>query len=217
LREIDLTTDTVTSRPVPVLGGKGYIGQSVRIFRGTDRSRLLMIPPNMKWSKPFVYDAYADSFPALRYIDHYQSGSMGAVSRDGSLVAMELGSQSSDVEVCDGALHPLHTLHNITGGLTFDPVCDVLYVADTDRNAVVALDTNTWDELFAVDVGEDVTDSSPLGNGVMATDEAGTRLFISTASGVRMLAIPEPATLVLLGMATVALLAWARRLRRPAA
>jgi len=128
-------------------------------------------------------------------------------------MAMELGSRSSDVVVYDGVFNPLHTLGNVTGGLTFAPVRDVLYVVDTDRDALVALETDSWSELYTLDIGEDVADSSPLGNGVMTTDDGGALLFLSTASGVRVLPIPEPSTLVLLCIGAVGLLgyAWGRR------
>ena len=74
--------------------------------------------------------------------------------------------------------------------MAFDPNLDVIYVANSTTDQVIAYDTATWKEKYRLAVGEDVGVASPLDNGMMTVSSDGRWLFLSTNQGVRVLALP---------------------------
>jgi hypothetical protein len=182
LRQIDLSTDAITVRmDDPGSGGRGQVRQDTQIRRGGDRSRLFFMEGNISSGPIFDYSAASDSFPQHVDTQLFLDSALASVSRDGSLVAMELF--NGNIQIRDRSLSIVHTLTNLTGGVVFDPTQDVLYAATSTQ--IIAYDTNTWMELSRFDIGQSVGSGTPFGNGEMTVSDDGKLLFFSTSAGVR--------------------------------
>jgi sugar lactone lactonase YvrE len=183
LRQIDLSTDTITARTDdPGSGGGGQVRQDTHIRRGGDRSRLFLLESNISSGPIFDYSAASDSFPTHLDTQQFLDSALASVSRDGSLVATELF--NGNIQIRDRGLNLVHTLTGLTGGMVFDPTRDVLYGATSTQ--IIAYDTNSWTELYRFDIGQSVSSATPFGNGEMRVSDDGSWLFFSTSAGVRV-------------------------------
>lgn len=171
IREIDLTTDTITTRH--------GVHENFVIDRGHDRSLLFLRNPSLS-SYPFIkYDPSTDSFPV--WYDSYlpQSGKTAAVNRDGTQVV-------NRDNLYDSSLTAIGTIPSVAVGFTYDPQRDILYYADQITEDIVVYDPDTSTELDRFAIGEDIS-----WTGAPMTISADTdRLFIRTPSGVRMIDNP---------------------------
>jgi sugar lactone lactonase YvrE len=182
LRQIDLSTDTITARTdAPSSGFGGQVRQNTHIRRGGDRSLLFLEESNISSGPIFDYSAATNSFPSHVDSGLFVDNSVASVNRDGSLIAMKVG---TDVRILGPGLNPVRTLPNLGGGLVFDPTRDVLYAATSTQ--IIAYDTNTWTELYRLDIGQTVPSATPFGSGEMTVSDDGSLLFYSTPSGVRV-------------------------------
>jgi sugar lactone lactonase YvrE len=187
LRQIDLGTDAITVRTdAPGSGPAGQVRQNTHIRRGADRSLLFLAESNISSGPIFAYNTASDSFGASAHTDFSLSTSMSAVSRDSSLIALEI---INSVRIMDRSLHVLVTLPSLPSGLAFDPTRDVFYGATATQ--IIAYNTNTWAEISRFNIGETVPTATPFGNGEMAVSSDGHELFFSTASGVRLYQLPS--------------------------
>jgi sugar lactone lactonase YvrE len=189
LRQLTLSTDTLTARTDdPGSGGGGQVRQNTQIARGADRSLLFFSEANISSGPVFTYNAGTDKFSATETnTNSFIDGELSTVNRNGTLIAMELGSA---VSVMDANLHAVANITGADGGLAFDPNLDVLYAANTATNQVTAYDTNTWAVKYRLAIGETIDSSTPLGDGVMRVSNDGKWLFLATPQGVRELALP---------------------------
>ncbi|HEY1861068.1 MAG TPA: DUF4214 domain-containing protein [Gemmataceae bacterium] len=189
LRQLSLSTDTLSVRTDdPGSGGGGQVRQNTQISRGADRSLLFLSEANISSGPVFTYNAGSDSFSATETnTNSFIDGELSTVNRNGTLIAMELGSA---VSVMDPTLHAVANLTGADGGLAFDPNLDVLYVANSTTDQVTAYDTNTWTVKYQLAIGENIDASTPLGDGVMRVSSDGKWLFLATPQGVRELALP---------------------------
>jgi sugar lactone lactonase YvrE len=184
LRQINLTTDAITARTdAPGSGGGGQIRQDTYISRGGDRSLLLLMESNISSGPIFDYTAASNSFPHQVNTQAFLGGP-SSVSRNGALIAMNLG---SDVRIMDPTLNVLVTLHNLGSGLVFDPTRDILYAATSTQ--IIAYDTTTWAESYRFNIGQTVPAATPFGSGEMTVSDDGSLLFFSTPTGVRVYAL----------------------------
>jgi sugar lactone lactonase YvrE len=190
LRQIDLATGA--------LSVGSAVGDHTRFFRSADRSYALWVPGSSAPSGTIApYDATADSVlwgPSPEGLPPPDAGSDTpvALNRDGSLIALGLSSGSHAVSVVERSSYRVaRNLGNADGGLAFDPARDLLYVAEPPTGQVVAYDTNTWRRAFALDIGEAIAPATVFGNGTMTVSADGTLLFLATASGVRVLRLPQ--------------------------
>jgi sugar lactone lactonase YvrE len=182
LRQIDLSTDAITVRTdAPGSGGGGRVTAGTQIRRAADRSLSILLESGTSSGPIFAYDAASDSFGTSVHTDQSPSNMLLAVSRNGSLIALQL---FSTVRVMDSSLHIVATLPNFGYGLAFDPTRDVLYGATATQ--IIAYNTKTWAEISRINIGETVSIATPFGNGEMAVSSDGRELFFSTASGVRI-------------------------------
>ena len=181
LRQIDLTTDLLSTR-ADMPGG---VRQNTHIQRSADRSRMFFEESNISSGPAFTYDTATNTFPVQADFETFLSSSLSAVNRDGTLIAVDLG---STVAVLTANLTTVRSLTGVDGGLAFDPTRDILYTVNSTTNEVVAYSTSTWKEKFRLSIGEDVGASTPLGNGVLTV--ADTQLFLATAQGVRVIPLP---------------------------
>jgi hypothetical protein len=194
-RQLDLNTGTVSIRTdTPGSGGSGQVRLDTHVDRSADGSQMFMAESDISSGPIFTYESAPNAFPQHAQTNAYYYNVLSAVSRDGSLIATELGYGPSffyGVSVMDRNFHSVRTLGtNFNGGLTFDPSRDLLYVADAAAHQVVAFDTGTWEERFRLDIGESVPAATPFGSGEMTVSSDGSKLFMSTPSGVRMIDLP---------------------------
>jgi hypothetical protein len=190
LRQLDTATDTLTVRTDdPGSGFGGEVRQDTHIRRGGDRSLLFFMESNISSGPIFDYDAASDTFPRQQNTGLFLDGSLASVSRDGSLIAMNVG---TNVRVLDRNLAVMTTLAGLGGGLVFDPARDVLYAANSTQ--IIGYDTHTWAEEFRIDIGQAVPASAPFGNGEMTVSDDGQWLFLATPTGVRVYPLGAPAS-----------------------
>lgn len=182
VRELDLATDTVS-----IFSPLRLFYQPAPIARSADGSLLLVPETGISPGQFFTYDGAGGT--VLRVITSYQTGANQpfAINRDGSLVAMSLGA----IAVMDRDLRAVVNLSGVTGSLAFDPSRDVLYAADASSDHVIAFDIATRVELFRVPVGEDIGLYTAHDSSLMAVNATGSRLFLSTPAGVRVLDLPS--------------------------
>ena len=183
-RQVDLATDALSVRPdANGSGGGGQVRQDTLIHRSADRSLFFFTESNISNGPVFTYNATTDTFAPGTATNTFLDNALSAVNRNGTLIALEL---NNGITIMDRACNTVQTLPNLTGGMAFDPVRDLLYAASTNGQ-VIAYDTNTWTVKFQLAVGETVTGSSAFGNGVMTVSNDGSLLFLATTSGVRMI------------------------------
>jgi sugar lactone lactonase YvrE len=196
LRQLVVSTDTLSARTDdPGSGGSGQVRQNTRIGRGADRSLFLLTESNISSGPIFNYAALTDTFPS-KVVDTnaFVDNSSPAVNRNGALQALDVF--GSGIQIYDAALNLVKTLSGVHGGLLFDPIKDLLYVANSSTNQIVAYDTNTWNQTFTFNIGETLSSTSAFGNGVMAVTADGRTLFLATASGIRVFSLPNSALVV---------------------
>ena len=110
-----------------------------------------------------------------------------AINRSDTLIASEVDGGTA---VVDTALNNVRLLIGIDGGVVFDPVSDILYGVNSTTDQIVAFDTATWQVRFTMPVDQSTDASTPMETGVMAVSGDGTKLFLSTPTGVRRYDLP---------------------------
>lgn len=168
--------------------------------RGADRSLISLVSGGTTGAIVQRYEVGSDSYrPSIERISGWSRQGTVAINRNSSLLAIEEKVYQPDSTL----VHELPLHQRLIGGLAFDPAQDVLYMADRQSDSVVVFDTDTWEELGRIEVGENlgVSRISPESN-YMSTSDDGKLLFVTTASGVRVLgnsfAVPEPAAMPLI-------------------
>lgn len=183
--------------------------------RAADRSLAIFVSAGTIGGGVDRYDAQTGTFRSYKeHIYGWTRQGTVAVNRDGSLLAVNGVVYEPDATFVYE--FPFNYYH--IGGLAFDPLQDVLYMADRRTDAIEVYDTNTWDLLGSLPVGEDIgAEFSPVPN-FLSTSADARLLFVTTGSGVRMLenpfAVPEPSSIILLAiLVTYALVPIGNRLQ----
>jgi len=191
LHQLDLSTDTLTVRiDDPGSGGRGQVRGDTLIRRGAGRGLLFLTEADISSGPIFTYNAAANSFgPAGDTNEEFLINRAAAVSRDGSLIALQIG---TGVAVIDPNLNAIVNLGHLDGGVAFDPAQDVLYGVNTHADQIVAYDTHTWTIKYSLPIGEAASPYGQFSNGEMVVTNDGSRLFLSTSSGVREFNLPSP-------------------------
>jgi sugar lactone lactonase YvrE len=180
LNELNLATGAISSRQT--------VSGSARIERGADRSMLFFSVGGSSAGPIATYDPASDTFGPTVNTQQELGNAPTAVSRDGTLIAMEVGGA---VSIMDRNFHAVRVIGgNFNGGLAFDPSRDLLYAVDAAARQVVAFDSNTGAEKFRLSVGEIITAAVAFGSGEIAVSSDGRELFLSTSTGVRILDLP---------------------------
>lgn len=198
LREINLSTDSLSPRTDALGSGFGSeVRQSTGIARGPDRSLLFFQESNISSGPIFTYSGNTDSFIEQRNTSSFVGNLPAAVNRNGTLIAFR-GS------LLDPNLDTVELLPGTPGGYQFDPLQDILYIADTSSNEIIAVDSSNAAELDRFPIGESIS-----GNNRMSISSDSRFLFVTTNSGVRQisnpLAVPEPKSMAILLIGTVSL------------
>ncbi|MGI8978357.1 MAG: dockerin type I domain-containing protein [Pirellulaceae bacterium] len=179
LRELDLATGTITIRAdAPTAAGGGLVGSGTRIFRGTDRSRLLLTEGTNATGPLFTYISATGLFvdgPSTAAVTNTRHS---AVSRDGQLIVSDIFGPS----LMDENFQVQEIFERFDGGLGFDGTRDVFYAVDSFTDELVAYNVQNFQELLRVSIGENV---GGLFYGQIGVIPDGQNLFLTTVSGVR--------------------------------
>ncbi|MBD2186167.1 hypothetical protein H6G03_34785 [Planktothrix sp. FACHB-1375] len=222
LRELNTATDTLSIRTDAPGSGFGEVRQRTHISRSADRSFFFLTESNISSGPIFTYDPNgegqekfnlnlsnatnanilddrgvgtikADQFPSKGETNTFHSNALSSLNRDGSLIALE--SYPSDIVIRDKSLNPVKTLTGYEGGMVFDSKRDILYAANVSTDRIVAFDTNSWNQLYTLNIGENINGDDSFGwnfgSGLMSVSDDGKYLFMSTPSGVRMFDLPQ--------------------------
>lgn len=179
LRELNLATSVISIRPdAPGAAGGGFVGSGTRIFRGVDRSRLLLTEGTDPTGPLFSYvsstDLFVDGPSTAEPIGIHPS----ALSRNSELIASDVFGPS----LMDSDFQVQEIFPRFDGGLAFDGTRDVLYAVDAFSDELVAYNVQDFEELYRVSLGENV---GGLFYGQIALIPDGQNLFLTTAGGVR--------------------------------
>jgi hypothetical protein len=191
LRQIDLVTNVVTSRAdSPGSGGSGLVGQDTQVHRSGDGTRFFFMESTISSGPVFTYSAIANTFISRVDTGTSSGSASGAVNRNGELVALRTSGSATLYAALD--LNFVHRFNGIDGGIAFDASNDRLYGVNSTTDQIVAYSTQTFGELFRLDIGEDVSANSvQFGTGVLAASPDGHWLALETPSGIRVFAIPQ--------------------------
>ena len=184
LQRIRLADGSVGAAGISVLDAPG---KGAPLARSADGQTLFWQNPDSSDGPIALYDAETDSVVARRDTFHYLPAAVPAVSRDGQFVAMILSGQ---LTFLDRQLRTVGTLGCSVGGFGFDPQRDVFYVVDSSADQVIAYNTSTWQEKYRIDIGQNV--DAGFSAETMALSQDGTKLFVMTAQGVRVMSLPQP-------------------------
>ncbi|MGI8435599.1 MAG: dockerin type I domain-containing protein [Chthoniobacterales bacterium] len=187
LRQIDLATNAISVRSDTP---DGDIGQDSQIHRSADGTRFFFIRGAYAAYRPsFIYNATTNTFPW----SVYYRGFSGAVNRNGSLIAIRDSYAGYPTSL--NAAIDFNFVHNFAGvdSVAFDASSDVVYGVNTTTDQIIAYNTQTYAELFRLDIGEDLSFFSfgQFGTGVLVASSDGHWLALETPSGIRLFSIPK--------------------------
>ena len=179
LRELDLATGVITVRAdAPAAAGGGLVGSGTRIFRGSDRSQLLLTEGTDATGPLFTYLSATGLFvdgPSTASVTNTRHS---AVSRDSQLFASDIFGPS----LMDSDFQVQEIFRRFDGGLSFDGTRDVLYAIDSFTDELVAYNVQNYQEIYRENIGENV---GGLYYGQIGVIPDGQNLFLTTVSGVR--------------------------------
>ncbi|MEY2489029.1 MAG: hypothetical protein QOC70_971, partial [Verrucomicrobiota bacterium] len=190
LRQINLTTNVISIRPdVPGSGGGGEVRQDTQIHRGADGTRLFFMEANTSEGPIFTYSATSNAFGSGINTNAFMDSASGAVNRNGGLMALRTFS-SATLYATD--FNFVHSFIGIDGGVAFDASVDILYGVNSTTDEIIAYNTQTFAELFRLNIGEDMSAASTqFGTGVLVASADGHWLALETPSGIRVFSIPQ--------------------------
>jgi hypothetical protein len=194
VRQIDLATNVVTIRNVPVASAFGQIRQYSQCVRSADGSTALFLENDLSSGPAFFYDAVADVFPAQRNFDVFWNFSLCALSRHGNRAVLEVG---NSLRIVDRQLADAGNYASAGYGAAFDPLGDRLFVAQANSSTIRILDATTWAQIGSFPAGEALGSSSPQGQGEMSIAADGSFLGLTTTGGVRVYRVGQPRPTVL--------------------
>jgi hypothetical protein len=180
LRNIDLATGQMTTRT-----DLGSVRQNSGLSRAADGSALFLTESNISSGPIHFYNTAQDRFTQSADTETFLDGVPHDVSRDGKLVAMQMGG----VSLYDDQLKGLQTLPGLTGGLRFDPAKDMLYAINPTTDQLVGFDTASRTQRFAIPLGRNLGGGSRFASGMMAIGAG--KAFISDDAGILALDLPQ--------------------------
>ncbi len=183
LREVNLTTNAVTTR-AETFGagaGAGEVQPDSRLERNSARTSLLLVQSHDAAGPVYLYESDSNTFVRSADLADTLDDAHLAISRDGKHFAIQ--SAGLGLQVFDEQFALVTTLTHFRGGIAFDSVRNILYAGDTDNDQLVAIDTNSWGELYRVAVGEDLLTSGPYHE--MQVSDRAKFLSMTTTAGMR--------------------------------
>ncbi|HKP05162.1 MAG TPA: hypothetical protein VJU77_17565 [Chthoniobacterales bacterium] len=192
LRQINLATNAISIRSVPDPGGEPR--QNTQIHRNGGGTRFFLLESNDSSGPMFTYDASANTFGPLVTNGVDLSSSTGAVERSGSFVVLQTYVSQPSLRTAP-ALTVLRTFGFIDGAVAFNPMSDTLYGVHSSTDQIIAYSTQTFAELFRLNIGENVSGgSTQFGTGTLVASADGRWLALETPAGIRLFQPPAGPT-----------------------
>ena len=189
LREVNLTTDSVTPRSDDFGPGADSIQSDSRLERNSARTTMVLAEAHSATGPIHLYDSTSNSFVESTELNTALDNAHLSISRDGQFIAVE--TPDLGLQIYDEHLAPVTTPEHLRGGVAFDSVRNILYAGDTEKEELVAIDTDSWTELYRTEAGEDLPDASNYFE--MQVNAQAKLLSVTTPSGVRYVQLDQPA------------------------
>jgi DNA-binding beta-propeller fold protein YncE len=204
--QLDLATNAITSRSDTLSSGfGGEVRERSWLFRNANHSVMLGLESDISSGPFFSYSALSDTFLGEGGTSDFLSDATGAVSRNGTFLAVETPSGLRIYDFSIGSI--VQTLPGIDGGSIFHPSADYLFGLNAATDQVVVYRTGTWNVVTSFPTGPSINATARFDSGVVSFDPATNALFVSVPRGIQRIAtnIPEPSTalLLLVGIATL--------------
>src|SRR5205814_7394231 len=107
------------------------------------------------------------------YTGTFLSNASGAVNRNGSLVGLRAIGSSASLKTAP-TFSFVHSFGGIDGGVAFDGIRDTFYGVNSTTDQIIAYSTETFAELFRLNIGENISSgSTPFGPGTLAASANG--------------------------------------------
>jgi DNA-binding beta-propeller fold protein YncE len=204
--QLDLATNVITSRADTLSSGfGGEVRERTWLFRNANHSAMLGLESDSSGGPFFSYSALPDTFLGEGGISDFLSDATGAVSRNGTFLAVETPSGLRIYDFSIGSI--VQTLPGGDGGAIFHPSADYLYSLNAATDQIVVRRTGTWNIVASFPAGVGLSPTTRFDTGVVSFDPATNALFVSVGRGIQRIAtnIPEPnaALLLVVGIATL--------------
>ena len=197
LRQIDLSTGTITTRnDLPAFPPDG-VGIRTQIQRSADGTRLYLLEGNSFPGPVFTYDSTTNTFGPSSQNDGFNDFISAAVNRNGALLVTRTYQTGASLTTAPN-FQLVHNFREVDSGVAFDATRDILYGVSKASNDVVAYDTNTFAEKFRLHIGEDVRFVRAIDEfdtGVLVASADGRYLALETPMGVRLFNVPQPSVI----------------------
>ena len=165
LRQINLSTGALTTLTNdPGAGGAGKLPSNTLISRSADRSTFLFTESNLSNGPIFTYSATTNTFTPGPSIGANLTNALSAVNRNGTLMAIDV---PGGLLVMDQNFQVHNFLQGLSGGVAFDPNQDVMYAVNSATDQIVAYNTNTWQVMYQMAIGEPTNPGQAFGTGAI--------------------------------------------------
>jgi hypothetical protein len=187
LRQINLTTNVISTRTDdPGSGGGGTVRGKTQIHRDAYNARFLFMESDISSGPIFTYSGSSNTFGPSASIGDFNELASGAVNRNGNLVGLRKSGNPASLYTAPN-LNLVHSFAGIDGGIAFDPLSDIFYGVSSTTDQIIAYNTQTFAELFRLNIGENVlAGSTQFGTGVLVASADGHWLALETPSGIRI-------------------------------
>jgi hypothetical protein len=194
LRQIDLATNAISIRTdLPGPGSAPPINEGTQIHRSNDGTRFFLMEAGSSGGPILTYSSSTNSFGPRVNCGAFLDFASGAVNRNASLIALRVGNPASLNTAPD--LGFVRTFNGIDGGVAFDPASDTFYGVNSGTDQIIAYSTQTFAELFRIDIGENVPEASvQFGHGRLVANADGHWLALTTPQGIRLFHLPPGST-----------------------
>lgn len=187
LRQIDLTTNTVTTRTdAPGSGGGGMVRQNTQIYRSADRTRLYLLESNISSGPIFTYSATTNTFGPKTQTNAFLENADAGVNRNGTLLGTHLFNTGLSLDTAPDFTF-VHSFNGIDHGVAFDAVRDIVYGGNSSIDEIIGYDTGTFAEKFRAKIGEDVPANRQSGVTTLVASQDSRYVAMATTSGIRLL------------------------------
>jgi hypothetical protein len=192
LRQINLSTNAISTRAAPGGAPLNALPASTRIARSADRTRMYFVEQNLSSGPVFTYNASSNTFGPVSNTDSFNEGAAAAVSRNGTMLGTLLpdfpyfGATDTSLDAAPN-FGFVHSFSGMNGGIAFDAVSDIFYTLGNGGTQIIAFNTNTFKELFRMNIGETVRGNLiQFGTGTLVASQDGKYLGLETPSGIRL-------------------------------
>ena len=193
VHQIDLATSVISIRSdAPGSSPGGRVTPGAPIYRSADGSRFFFMESRLSNGPMFTYSATSNTFGPSLHSDMFLIDSSAAVNRNGSLIGLRATERPASLNTAQN-FNFVHTFSAIDGGVVFDASRDILYGVSTSTSQIIAYNTQTFAELFRLDIGENIPlGVTQFGTGVLVASADGHWLALETPSGIRLFPTSGP-------------------------